>query len=180
MKVAGIDPSLSATATTIIAGDNHATVLHGSSPHEPSTANRIRRFVNLAEQVASSVEGCSIVAVESYSYASVTRLADAAEYGGLLRAKLFDVGVETIHEVAPLSLKKWATGKGAGGKAPLIAAMARRYGVQFATDDEFDSFALAQLCTQLAGLSEPQTAYQAEVVEKILAGPKPKRRRKAA
>ena len=58
-------------------------------------------------------------------------------------------------------------------------ALTHRYGVQFATSDEADAYALARMAMQLHGAEEPATAFQREAIDVVLNGkPKPQKKRK--
>lgn len=177
--IVGIDPSLTGTAVCVAGFD---PVLFASSPIGSDAANRILRYCGLVHAVIAKVPKLSTVFIEGYSFGSKGGQAtDRAEYGGILRYHLCGVamGCEVI-EVPPTSLKKWATGKGNGDKTPMIAAITKRYGVEFRTNDEYDAYALARLGEQYSGLVEPQNQAQREVIEKLKAGPVVKSKRAKA
>lgn len=73
-----------------------------------------------------------------------------------------------ILEVPPTSLKKWATGKGNAKKVQVVTALVKRYGCEYATDDEYDAFALARMAAQVIGWDEPVTINQKAVIEKLV------------
>lgn len=175
--IVGIDPSLTGTAVCV----GETTKVITSPPSGPLPALRIARYRVLVSQVLIVVPKQSLVFIEGYSFGSNGGQAtDRAEYGGILRYHLCGHGMEcTVVEVPPTSLKKWATGSGAGDKTPMIAALTKRYGVEFRTNDEYDAYALARLGEQYAGLVEPANQIQAEVIAKLKAGPVGKKRKGA-
>jgi len=50
----------------------------------------------------------------------------------------------------------------------VVSSLARRYGIDFCTDDEADAFGLYRLGLCLSGQVEPDTKAQAQCVEKVL------------
>lgn len=167
--IVGIDPSLTGTAVAICGSDKVYRFASESAGHLVS--QRIGRYIVLAGQVLGVVPYGSLVFIEGYSFGSRGQATiDIAEYGGILRNQLEEVGCGIV-EVPPTSLKKWATGKGNGNKTPMIAALTKRYGVMYETDDEYDAYALARLGEQYAGLVEPHNQIQADVIAKLKAGP---------
>lgn len=176
--IAGIDPSLSGTAVCVKNFDPTPQVYRFTSePSGPRVSQRIARYVILAKQVLGVVPVGSLVFIEGYSFGSKGGQAvDRAEYGGILRNQLDEAACQMI-EVPPTSLKKWATGHGAGDKTPMIAALTKRYGVEFRTNDEYDAYALARLGEQYAGLEKPLNQIQADVIAKLKAGPVKKTRK---
>lgn len=178
MNIVGIDPSL--TGTAVCFGQTPKVIT--SPPSGPAPALRVARYRVLVSQVLIAVPKESLVLIEGYSFGSKGGQAiDRAEYGGILRYHLCGEAMGcTVLEIPPLTLKKWTTGAGKGSKTPVVAALVKRYGVMFETDDEYDAYALARLGEQYAGLVEPQNQAQREVIEKLKAGPGKKSKKRAA
>lgn len=185
VRVIGLDPSLTGTGVVVMDGFGHLVDLKvfsskacGSKVHE-----RMERFNRLVESVRSIVaaENPSIICIEGYSYGSSTGgVSDRVEYGGLLRHMLWRFGHIEIHEVVPTSLKKWSTGKGKGDKTPVIAALTKRYGVVFESDNEYDAYALARIALQIEGHEAPENVPQSEVINTVLHGSAKKQKKESA
>jgi crossover junction endodeoxyribonuclease RuvC len=185
--VMGIDPSLAAFAWATCSEEpsGHLAIAEDLLRTAPS-GNRVRARVERYEAIVeplvqgASAQGVSIVVIEGYSYASAGgkvsgHAHDRAELGGILRRDLLKVaGVAEIYEVAPSSLKKFATGSGKADKAEVISALSQRYKRTFRTDDAADAFACLQVAMCIAGLSGPDNRAQQEVVALVCGRPMPK------
>lgn len=167
--VAGIDPSLTNTAVVLGAGEKFACKTFSSRPSAASVAARIGRCMQLVDGILEFVveNAVEIVCVEGYSYGSnMPGHHTIVEFGGLLRYRLLPHCA--IYEVAPATLKKFATGKGNGKKIGMISCLTKRYGVEFHSDDEFDAFGLYRLALCVAGSVEAETRAQAEAIKKVV------------
>ena len=166
----GIDPGLSNTALCFYSS-NQVTMPHTECRNAGKAVPGLARFGRFGRLV-DAVEGLcieaapDIVMLEGFSYASQGSVIVLAEFGSLLRLRLLSLSCQLV-EVAPKELKKWATGKGFASKIQIVAALTKRYGVVYDTDDEYDAFALAKIGAQYRGWEEPKTANQAEVVRKL-------------
>jgi Holliday junction resolvasome RuvABC endonuclease subunit len=83
-----------------------------------------------------------LVVLEGYSYGSQGKsVYQIAELGGIVRYSLYATGMPVV-EVAPSTLKKFATGKGNSPKDAMIAAAIRRFGFEGSDNNEADAFLL--------------------------------------
>jgi Holliday junction resolvasome RuvABC endonuclease subunit len=64
--------------------------------------------------------------------------------------------------VPPMTLKKYATGKGTSKKQEMLLQMYKRWGVEFNDDNAADSYALARLAS-----GNVMGAVEAEIIEKL-------------
>ncbi len=166
--VMGVDPSLTCTGVVVLGDDGSLIVSDRvtSTPAGRNVSSRMRRCQSLFSGVMRSAEKFKpeVVCIEAYALgANMPGVADRVELGALLRFSLIAAGFKLI-EVAPTTLKKWATGAGKGGKTPVIAALTKRYGIEFASDDEYDAYALARMGLQIEQLEQPEHKYQQEAV----------------
>lgn len=167
--VMGIDPSLSGTAVCLMNGDHQQLMHRFSSKPAMGVHERMERFTGLVDSVLSTIEKAKpkLVVIEGYSFASKGAMQlDRIEYGGILRYEL-DARGYNIVEVPPTQLKKFCCGKGNGDKTGVIAALTKRYGAEFRTNDEYDAMGLALIGLCLTGLSDPQTSAQKDVITRI-------------
>ena len=178
----GIDPSL--TGTGLVVMNQFGGVIHKSVVVSKPTAKDVNSRIARIDELVCSVMAViaayspSIVLVEGYSFMSKTPATDRIEYGGLLRWSIIRAGYR-LYEVAPTTLKKWATGSGAGDKTGVVAELTKRYGVTFKTSDEYDAYALSRMGIQIGGWEQPATKQQAEAI-KTVTTPKPEKGKKNA
>lgn len=166
--ILAIDPSL--TATGLVRGTFKGvfeTAVYGSENKGDSAAARVVRYrgqiSRMMEWIATTpVEG---IFIEGYSMGSNdARAKYSAEFGGLLRAALFDF-CPAIWEIPPTMLKRFAAGKGNADKAQMMARVQMRWRVKLNTHDQCDAFALYRLGLMAMGHAEPMDLPQAEVLE---------------
>jgi Holliday junction resolvasome RuvABC endonuclease subunit len=110
-----------------------------------------------------------LVVLEGYSFGSKGRAVfDIGELGGCVRLLLHRLGVPFV-DVAPSSLKKYATGKGNCGKDEMIAAAIRRFGFEGSDNNEADAYLLWCMARDAYGepvASVPQV--NAAALEKVV------------
>ena len=167
----GIDPSL--TSTGIVAGsgpDDFGAWLCKSRKLGDTVADRFRRYSQLLDEVEGvlvELQPIDAVFIEGYAFAANGRAVYTGEYGGQLRALVYQYA-EKLVEVAPTTLKRFATGRGqfrkGEGKAPMVAAVLERWGYESHCDDDADAFALWRLGLCCEGLAEAVTSEQHEAV----------------
>jgi crossover junction endodeoxyribonuclease RuvC len=189
--VMGCDPSLAGFAYSIAVEngnglDEHEQLIK-TKPSGDDVRARVERYRSIAEPTvaAARAHGVALFVIEGYSFGSAGgkvsgHAHDRAELGGILRNAMVDVC--RVVEVAPTTLKKYATGKGNADKAEVISALSRRYGRTFKSDDAADAYALMQIGLCLSGVVAPETRAQAEVIAMLCGAPLPKltKKQKAA
>lgn len=175
-----IDPSLTNTAVVrgYESGAYHLASF-GSGPTGKDVASRIKRYSDLVGRVMKWIDDDrpTAIYIEGYSFGSQGQaVTGLGEYGGILRLNLVTI-CDRIIEVAPHTLKKFATGKGAGKKEMVIGHLAKRYDVMFASNDEFDAFGLYRLALVAEGFVEPDNAAQREAANKAIGIDTPKKKK---
>lgn len=164
--VIGIDPSLTATAVCRMAEDGSVKMLvYGSKANDGKVYNRLARYMELVDDITIGplwIPDPKLVLIEGYSYGSNPRSVHLGEFGGLLRQRL--VEREHVIEIPPKTLKKFTTGKGNASKIAMVAAIVKRWDVEFKTDDEYDAYALARLGLAVLGVDKVLKIQQ-ELVE---------------
>lgn len=108
------------------------------------------------------------VFVEGYAFARPQQAHFLGELGGVIRDRLITHGIPYI-DVPPTKLKKFVTGKGNANKEQMAVGTYKRWGREFATNDEVDAFALAMLGWAVLHPENDGhlTAFQREIVESI-------------
>ena len=171
--IAAIDPSLTSTGICYgTSGDTWQTTAVKSKPRGNDVLNRMKRYEGILEQIERvlAVVRPRLILIEAYAFGSNTgKTSDRAELGGLIRWHAIDYTPHVL-EVAPTTLKKFATGKGAGDKSLVQAHVQKRWGQMFASDDECDAFCMFQMALCISGRTEPETQPQREAVEKVVSG----------
>lgn len=160
--VVGIDPSATGTAIAFLDIDTGAHVAYRYKTKETGVRrlSGIRTFVKdrlmMAKLTSASIPH---VCMEGYGFAS-QKGHTLGEVGGVIKVALLDAlgttspaAYPTI--VAPTTAKKFATGSGKGDKNQVLLAIYKRWGVEFADDNEADAFVLAQFA---GGLAAPEYA----------------------
>ena len=170
--IIGIDPSLSNTAICVYRTTQVTEPWTGCYKTKPAgmlLADRIHRYNSLAMRVMQIVSEANpqAIFIEGPSFGSQGRATlDLAEYRGVLSQALC-AACPTVIEVSPLTLKLFTTGKGAGDKTMMIAAIVKRYGVMYETNDEYDAFALCRFGACYLGIEKPATEFQERAIEKL-------------
>ncbi len=168
----GIDPSITGSAVVEVWEDGRHEILGEikSPPPVKTLRGRMARYRTISTQVSNLVDmDTELVLIEGYAFAAKGSSAlSLAEFGATLRHDLFALGLLVV-EVPPTTLKKFVTGKGNANKVAVATALSVRYGVEFATDNQSDAFALAHLAAIAVGFFPAPTKFQAEAVEIVKA-----------
>lgn len=160
----GLDLSLTSTAVGRLR-QGHA----GFSTLKPKLKGA-QRLVELDRKLAVCLprhENVRLVAVEGYSFGSVSRQHRIGEWGGVVRLRLVQQKRRFI-EVPPKTLKMFVAGNGSADKVDMLAAIREIYGVPVTNDDEADAVGLAIF----AAAFENETAFslstkQVDALEKF-------------
>lgn len=167
----GIDPSLTATALCCIENGEPA-YWHEYKPK----AKGMERLDWLFSKVSDVTGGpfvvkrppINLIAIEGYSYASAGRaVINMGELGGILRLLLYWSGHMWL-EVAPPTLKKFATGKGNAPKDSIMLQVYKRWGFEAESNNVADAFVLSKIAYHLASKDRAGLAdFQTEILDKL-------------
>lgn len=91
-----------------------------------------------------------LVVVEGYAYGRPQQATHLGELGGVVRLALWEAGIPCV-EVAPASLKRYATGRGNAGKAEVMMAAGKRLGYDGHDDNESDALWLWHMAMDAYG-----------------------------
>jgi crossover junction endodeoxyribonuclease RuvC len=176
MIIIGIDPSLTSTGICIMekSGKLLSTLAINSG------FSGMKRLHDIKEQLSQEMNRYPrfkvTVFIESYSFGSQNGREALGELGGMIRLILYEEGIEFV-DVAPTSLKKYATGIGKGDKVAMAIGVIKTWGVDFPTTDQTDAYALCQFGRGYLGLVDDLTVFRKEVIDAIK-NPKVKKRAK--
>lgn len=160
--IAGVDASVSAFGLALPGGEL-LTIKARAGADDPA-----RRLHELARAVERALKlhppRPELVIIEGYGLGTPGRLAlvRLGELGGVLRLRLFELGVPYV-EIPPASLKRYATGNGNADKDRMIAA-AQALGGAPADHDQADAFLLRHLGRAAYGLEPVTTPHAAEII----------------
>jgi len=111
------------------------------------------RIGHILGEVAGMASNADLVVIEGYSFGSQGRsVYQIAELGGVVRYHIYTWALPLV-EVAPGTLKRFATGKGNSNKDAMIAAAIRRFGFEGSDNNASDAFLL--WCLARAAYGEP-------------------------
>jgi crossover junction endodeoxyribonuclease RuvC len=144
----GLDLSLNSTGVAVL-DLKSGNPLYVMALHPPKDMKGEARLVYLRYELKAMLKKWrpSVVALEGYGYSPNRANQDALiEWGGIVKVMLHEMGFPFM-VIAPTSLKKFVLGptkKGGAGKDAMRLGVYKRWGVEYATSDEVDAFALAQ------------------------------------
>jgi hypothetical protein len=164
----GIDQSLTGFALSAV---SVATPIQHLTKVYKSPYKGVQRLADIRNWLDGEIEsllfnGGTIVdiAMEGTVLASQSALV-LGELSATVKLTLwdfFDTHLRTPLQIPPMTLKKYATGKGTAKKQEMLLQMYKRWGVEFNDDNAADAYALARL----AGGSHIG-AIEAQIVEQI-------------
>jgi Holliday junction resolvasome RuvABC endonuclease subunit len=86
------------------------------------------RYETIADWATDIVMGCTHVALEGYAFGASGRVFQIAENTGVLKYKLYQLGIP-VTVMPPTEVKKYATGKGNADKNAMYTAWINETGV---------------------------------------------------
>lgn len=171
MRVLGIDPSMTATASCLIGTDPHSLRIDVSRTKATGqdAAAKLERMRCQAVFATVFAQDADVIVMEAPSMASMGRATrDLAGLWWLMYEALYDTGTQ-IGVVPPSVLKKWITGAGNADKFRVGQHAAKRWpDVELRSDDEADSLVLAGIGLHHRGnLPWTPTTFQADALAKV-------------
>lgn len=161
MNVLGLDLSLTATGIALPTGATSTIRTRGSDGDRRLT--HIRDTIRDLCALGGGVDLAVVEDLPTHAHAAgITGMVH-----GAARTALLDAAVPYVL-IAPATLKKYATGKGNADKTAMAMAAYKRFGVEFADDNQCDAYWL-----RAAGLDQagdpivPLPAAQREALAKV-------------
>jgi crossover junction endodeoxyribonuclease RuvC len=159
--IMGLDLSLTSTGYAVLNG-NGELVDNGLLQVKSKEVKRLQELSGLLDELLHRY--CpDLVGIEGYAYGKHNRAHQIGEWGGIARLMLAGMKIPTI-VMPPTSVKKFVTGKGNAPKDEMRLGVYKRWGMEFASNDEVDAYAVARMalaCKQPHGL----TKFQLEAIE---------------
>jgi len=156
VKILGLDLSLTSTGYVLL--DEDHVVWHGVvGSHTLRETERLQMFNTWIRRTVIE-NRLDQVAIEGYSYGSPqghTRAFSIGELGGVMKLAIHQARIP-LHVIAPGTWKKILCGNGALSKKNAAVELYKRYGVEYASQDTLDAWAVA-MCRrrQELGLDKP-------------------------
>lgn len=164
MKIVALDLSLTATGCATSTGaEVTASVL--SPPKGLGDMERLE-WIRRSVIHAISTEPKPLIAIEDFAFAAANQAHQIGMLHGVVRLTLWKLGFQVVY-VAPAMLKKFVTGSGAAKKEVMIRDVYARFGVTCANNNEADAVGLCFIGLALAGLWQPTTNQQRDVLEAL-------------
>ncbi len=178
-KVAvGIDQSLTGFAMTALNTDKpecYETWVYKSPKHGVKRLADIRWWMmdkfDFLDKQSCRVTGIAMegTVLASHSALKLGELAGLVKLtiwdyfdGNLYSAIPYEEHLRTPLQIPPMTLKKYATGKGTAKKQEMLMQIYKRWGIEFNDDNAADSYALARLAAGIA-----TDAVEKTIVEQI-------------
>ena len=153
MKILALDLSLTRTGYAVGPGPHGLSIPPRGQDRGPARL----AFYRTAVTELLSIYAADVVVLEGYSFGQARGSSHShalGELGGVVRLLLFERAVPFV-EVAPASLKKYATGKGNAPKAAVLAEAIRRLGYGGNDDNEADALWLRAMALDYYQLETP-------------------------
>jgi len=176
MAFLGIDQSLNATGLCLIGEGGDVRTVTTADPGDRRDGERLAHIRSVVDGMLLLV---TAAAVEGYSYASVGRVFELGEVGGVIKALLAERRVPYV-TVPPVLVKKFATGLAFATKEAMLRAAAT-CGASVSNDNEADAFFLARIA-RAWHVGNATVRREAEVIRTLRTPPadkKPRRPRRA-
>lgn len=157
-SILGIDLSLTSTGIAALSFPGRELVLLESFKTK-ANGHYWLRIHSIYEKMASVLKTRPLlVCYEDYAFASPYNRERMGELGAQLKRALFETGVPAM-AVAPVQLKKFVAGQSHMPKDMIVKEVLKRFGVDAATDDEADAYALARIAYEAVAMAT--TRYDA-------------------
>lgn len=113
------------------------------------------------------------VIIEGYAFSPIQGRAFSMGEGGWAVRRPFHLKGIPILQVAPATLKKFITGSGRGDKNTIMLHVFKKWGVEFAEDDECDAYGLAKIGEALYQIKNGRNVkellvYEQECIKGVL------------
>lgn len=173
MVTVGLDLSLAKTGYTVMCdGVVKFSGIIKSQPSGDKHIDELKRLIKIVDQIevmTFQIGKPDIVAIENLAFMArnTTALTQLAGLSYFVRQMLLDNNIPFLM-VAPLTLKKFVTGKGKGDKSLMLMTVYKDYGFESLDDNVCDAFGLAALSMAVLGspILKPGVP-QIEVIELI-------------
>lgn len=166
-RVIGLDVSTLTGIATIFPNGDTQTFELVLRPQTTYTG-RMQRLGTLEKALRELLNGgkpVALVAIEGYAMGTKFMRTEQIELGCLTRYVCWQMKVPVV-EIAPTSLKKFATGKGHAQKNMIMMHCLKNWKFEAKSDNVADAYVLARMARCLTGQDTPN-AFQARVLAEV-------------
>ena len=170
----GLDLSFSGTGLVILGEDGKIALR--MTIHTGTKMPHRQRLVLIGDTIVSFLKGYAsdgnslVLAKESPAHGARFGVHLAGEVHGAVEYAMEKAGLMVPYEMAPASLKKFATGRGIGEKGDVKMWILAKWGEKFADNNQADAYTLARVAGSIAGVFLMTSKHEAECIKTILAG----------
>lgn len=162
----GLDLALSETGYSVIDGE-HILALGSikTAPGDPKPW----RLKHIADSVIEIIRAHEPICItkEAMSFGSPHGALHMAEVHGAVSYAMCKAGAQEPYEVAPSTLKKFATGSGKGEKSDVKLAIYKRWGQDIKNNNQADAYVLARMAGGIHGGLPAALAYEKECIATV-------------
>lgn len=164
MKIIGLDLSLTHSGWVVLERNQ----LSSFGTIIPKKLRGVKRLFYIKQEILKILQHNkpNLVVIEGYAYSRYTGVC-SGELGGIIRLLLYTNKIKYLI-VAPMTLKKFATGKGGSPKSKMEKCVYKNWNVELKTEHEVDAFALAMLGRYAMLDYIEMTKSQLEAVKTVL------------
>lgn len=168
MKTVGLDMSVTGSGVSVL-DDTCQYCVVKTKPAD--FRDELIRYKYIVERIDKMIgDDVRLVCLEDYFMPRSSRSMGSAmklvSLGTLMRMRLYERGLPMVTAV-PAQLKKWITGKGAGGKDVVMKGVKENLGIVTGNDNEADAIVLSFIARDLVYMVEGKEPPEAnEVIKK--------------
>ncbi|MCK9598618.1 MAG: hypothetical protein M0R06_06215 [Sphaerochaeta sp.] len=149
MTIIAIDPSLTATGIVVLIDGQVASKTVVKTKPTNSDEDELKRLISICDEVWAIVQYHAdrkpVAVIEAPAFCAVgTSLVQLSGLNFMLRDRFYDWKIPLL-VVSPMTLKKFASGKGNSKKEDMKLAAFKRWGFEDRDNNIVDAFCLAKL-----------------------------------
>ena len=160
MKFIGLDLSLAETGFAVF--EDGKSINRGIIN---ASIKGTARLIIIADEIIRQVDlhNPICIAIEGVAYQSYTAV-DTAELHGSVRSALHRAGYQELLHVAPVTLKKFATGNARAHKSDIKLELFKRWKIEERNDNKADAYILSRMAAVHRGILGAETKAQGEAI----------------
>jgi crossover junction endodeoxyribonuclease RuvC len=176
-QLLGLDLSLNHTGWCLCETANPGSLAYGVHDLEKSPFNEIQKMDFVLEWLKPMLQPGLLVLLENFAFCARGRaMLQLAGLQYLVRHQLFQSRIP-FQLITPNQAKKFLTGKHNSDKNVILKEVWKRYQIDVDDDNTADAINFNKIGQAFLGLVEPDNQAQREVVEELIHGKAPKKKR---
>jgi len=170
-SILALDLSLNSSGYAFCNLDTDEVEMGVIAPPKMSEMARLDYILNAVKDLADKhdlMNGQLLAVIEGFAFGAKNQAHQLGMLHGVIRHFLWSAKIDFLL-IAPLSNKKWVTGKSMAEKSLILKEIFKRYGFDTDDDNVADALGLMTLTKAVLGKwDKPLVAFQQEVVSKVL------------